>query len=156
MTSANICCYAHRVWCSTCRKLVALFGLAQQLLSRQQHYDWGLRALKTCLAISGRLLREHRAAGQQVNQVSETQVVIRGVQLATMPKLTFEDTNRCTLQKPVTAEHHQHLGICCLGPDMQACVHTVLQPVLSNTSDFMGCQLLSVDTGGGVHTTAVC
>lgn len=82
-----------------CRKLVALFGLAQQLLSRQQHYDWGLRALKTCLAISGRLLREHRAAGQQLNQVSETQIIIRGVQLATMPKLTFGDTNRCGLQK---------------------------------------------------------
>ncbi|KAL0018230.1 hypothetical protein WJX79_009392, partial [Trebouxia sp. C0005] len=42
------------------RKLVALFGLAQQLLSRQQHYDWGLRALKICLAIAGRLLRKHR------------------------------------------------------------------------------------------------
>ena len=80
---------------------MALFGLAQQLLSRQQHYDWGLRALKTCLAISGRLLREHRAAGQQLNQVSETQIIIRGVRLATTPKLTFDDTNRyhCHLQK---------------------------------------------------------
>lgn len=83
-------------WALLYRKLVALFGLAQQLLSRQQHYDWGLRALKTCLAISGKLLHEHRAAGQQLNQVSETQVVIRGVQLATMPKLTFDDTSRCT------------------------------------------------------------
>ncbi|KAL3130926.1 hypothetical protein ABBQ38_000251 [Trebouxia sp. C0009 RCD-2024] len=84
------------------RKLVALFGLAQQLLSRQQHYDWGLRALKTCLAISGRLLREHRAAGRQLNQVSETQIIIRGVRLATMPKLTFDDTNRY-LQKPASS-----------------------------------------------------
>lgn len=87
------------VWHLTCRKLVALFGLAQQLLSRQQHYDWGLRALKTCLAISGRLLREHRAAGQQLNQVSETQIIIRGVRLATTPKLTFDDASRY-LQKP--------------------------------------------------------
>lgn len=77
-----------------CRKLVALFGLAQQLLSRQQHYDWGLRALKTCLAIAGRLLREHRSAGQQVSDVVETQLIIGGVRLATMPKLTFEDTAR--------------------------------------------------------------
>lgn len=81
---------------------MALFGLAQQLLSRQQHYDWGLRALKTCLAISGRLLREHRAAGRQLNQVSETQIIIRGVRLATMPKLTFDDTNRY-LQKPASS-----------------------------------------------------
>ena len=77
-----------------CRKLVALFGLAQQLLSRQQHYDWGLRALKTCLAIAGRLLREHRAAGQQLTQLTESQIILRGVCFATMPKLTFEDTNR--------------------------------------------------------------
>lgn len=77
-----------------CRKLVALFGLAQQLLSRQQHYDWGLRALKTCLAIAGRLLCEHRAAGQQLTQLTETQIILRGVRSATMPKLTFEDTNR--------------------------------------------------------------
>ncbi|KAL0047749.1 hypothetical protein WJX82_010930, partial [Trebouxia sp. C0006] len=76
------------------RKLVALFGLAQQLLSRQQHYDWGLRALKICLAIAGRLLREHRSAGQAVNQVAETQIIVKGVCLATMPKLTFEDTAR--------------------------------------------------------------
>lgn len=81
---------------------MALFGLAQQLLSRQQHYDWGLRALKTCLAISGRLLREHRAAGHQLNQVSETQIIIRGVRLATTPKLTFDDIHRCRchLQQP--------------------------------------------------------
>lgn len=90
----------------TCRKLVALFGLAQQLLSRQQHYDWGLRALKTCLAISGKLLREHRAAGQQLNQLSETQVVIRGVQLATMPKLTFDDTSRCSHSSAMTERVH--------------------------------------------------
>ena len=82
-----------------CRKLVALFGLAQQLLSRQQHYDWGLRALKTCLAVAGRLMREHRAAAQQVVQQTEVQLVIRGVRLATMPKLTFEDTSRCFAQK---------------------------------------------------------
>ena len=77
-----------------CRKLVALFGLAQQLLSRQQHYDWGLRALKICLAIAGRLLREHRSAGQPVNQVAEMQIIVKGVCLATMPKLTFDDTAR--------------------------------------------------------------
>ncbi|DBA90074.1 TPA: hypothetical protein ACH3X2_004335 [Trebouxia sp. C0005] len=76
------------------RKLVALFGLAQQLLSRQQHYDWGLRALKICLAIAGRLLRKHRSAGQPVDQVAEMQIIVKGVCLATMPKLTFDDTAR--------------------------------------------------------------
>lgn len=31
------------------RKLVALFAFARDMLSPQQHYDWGLRALKTVL-----------------------------------------------------------------------------------------------------------
>lgn len=35
------------------RKLASLFSLARELLSPQQHYDWGLRALKTSLSIAG-------------------------------------------------------------------------------------------------------
>ena len=31
------------------RRLVKLYDLCKQLLSEQQHYDWGLRALKTVL-----------------------------------------------------------------------------------------------------------
>ncbi len=34
-------------------KMVALFVLSRQLLSQQQHYDWGLRAMKTCLNTVG-------------------------------------------------------------------------------------------------------
>ena len=34
-------------------KLVTLFDMARQLLSSQQHYDWGLRSLKTILSVSG-------------------------------------------------------------------------------------------------------
>ena len=40
------------------RKMVSLFALSRELLSPQQHYDWGLRALKTSLGIAGRELRE--------------------------------------------------------------------------------------------------
>ena len=39
------------------RKLVALFNLSKELLTTQQHYDWGLRALKTVLKGCGNLLR---------------------------------------------------------------------------------------------------
>lgn len=39
------------------RKTVSLFSLSKQLLTPQQHYDWGLRALKTVLGIAGRLLQ---------------------------------------------------------------------------------------------------
>lgn len=80
------------------RKLVALFKLAQQTLTQQQHYDWGLRALKTCLALAGKHLHEHRSAtpGQQIADSVQTQLLVRSVWLATMPKLTFDDSTRQT------------------------------------------------------------
>jgi dynein heavy chain 2 len=40
------------------RKIIAVFTLSKQLLSKQQHYDWGLRALKTILTVAGRLIFE--------------------------------------------------------------------------------------------------
>jgi dynein heavy chain 2 len=39
-------------------KVTTLFSLAAEGLTRQQHYDWGLRALKTMLGTAGRLLRQ--------------------------------------------------------------------------------------------------
>lgn len=42
------------------RKLVAIFNLSKELLTPQQHYDWGLRALKTVLKGSGNLLQSYR------------------------------------------------------------------------------------------------
>ena len=38
-------------------KIVSLFTLSKQLLSRQQHYDWGLRALKAALNTGGKLIQ---------------------------------------------------------------------------------------------------
>ena len=80
-------------------KLVSLFSLSKQLLSPQQHYDWGLRALKTVLGIAGKLLRDARAAastgvGPPVDAELESQLIIRAVRVTTLPKLTFTDGRR--------------------------------------------------------------
>ncbi|KAH0625160.1 hypothetical protein JD844_033332 [Phrynosoma platyrhinos] len=45
------------------RKLVDIFNLARELLTPQQHYDWGLRALKTVLRGCGNLLRQLKKNG---------------------------------------------------------------------------------------------
>lgn len=37
-------------------KIVSLFRLSAQLLSPQQHYDWGLRALRPILNAAGGLI----------------------------------------------------------------------------------------------------
>ena len=44
---------------------VFVFGLFRELLSQQQHYDWGLRALKTVLRGCGNLLQAHKQTSGQ-------------------------------------------------------------------------------------------
>lgn len=39
------------------KKVVDIFNLSKQILSHQQHYDWGLRALKTILNTAGELIQ---------------------------------------------------------------------------------------------------
>ncbi|CAH8626081.1 unnamed protein product [Dicrocoelium dendriticum] len=83
-------------------KLTSLFELSRQLLSVQQHYDWGLRALKTVLHSAGELLRTrmHQLAANTespaeiVDRLEETQMVIRICRTNTLPKLTGADANR--------------------------------------------------------------
>ncbi len=76
------------------RKLVSVFTLSRQLLSPQQHYDWGLRALKTVLRGSGALIQEERLAGRKVSAVQEAQIVIKSLRINTLSKLTFADFSR--------------------------------------------------------------
>ncbi|XP_075054902.1 cytoplasmic dynein 2 heavy chain 1 [Mixophyes fleayi] len=76
------------------RKLVAIFNLARELLTPQQHYDWGLRALKTVLKGCGNLLHPLKKNGTKLN-ISESHIVVQALRLNTMSKLTFADCSRC-------------------------------------------------------------
>jgi len=75
-------------------KVVALFGLSKQLLSKQQHYDWGLRALKTILTIAGQLFAASKRAGGGTGKDIEEELVIKAIRVNTLAKLTFADTLR--------------------------------------------------------------
>jgi dynein heavy chain 2 len=76
---------AHELAC----KIVSLFSLSQQLLSPQQHYDWGLRALKAVLNTAGKLRRESRE--NETSQL-ELELLIKAVRVNTLSKLTYNDT----------------------------------------------------------------
>ncbi|KAM9317805.1 cytoplasmic dynein 2 heavy chain 1 [Pholidichthys leucotaenia] len=75
------------------RKLVAIFNLARELLTPQQHYDWGLRALKTVLKACGNLLQQQRRSCDK-DSIQESSLVVQALRLNTMSKLTFADSSR--------------------------------------------------------------
>ena len=49
------------------RKFLTLYTLCKELLSKQDHYDWGLRAIKSVLVVAGSLKRSDR--GRPEDQV---------------------------------------------------------------------------------------
>ena len=77
-------------------KIVSLFTLSKQLLSAQQHYDWGLRALKAVLNTGGKLVQIEKRDGDKANFTPklERELLIKAVRVNTLSKLTFADTNR--------------------------------------------------------------
>ena len=73
-------------------KIVSLFKLSKQLLSNQQHYDWGLRALKAVLNSGGRLIQEFKRSGKPFTADMESEILIKAMRVNTLSKLTFQDT----------------------------------------------------------------
>ena len=77
------------------QRIVALFLLSRQLLSMNQHYEWGLRSLKPILSFAGRLLQDHkRNHDEPPNDVEEAILLIKAVRMNTMSKLRFASARR--------------------------------------------------------------
>ncbi|XP_078250276.1 dynein axonemal heavy chain 11-like [Pogona vitticeps] len=66
------------------RKFICLYKLCHELLSKQDHYDWGLRAIKSVLVVAGSLKREDRSK-------PEDQVLMRALRDFNLPKLVTND-----------------------------------------------------------------
>ncbi|KAG7460462.1 dynein heavy chain 11, axonemal [Solea senegalensis] len=66
------------------RKFITLYTLCKELLSRQDHYDWGLRAVKSVLLVAGTLRRRDKTR-------PEDQVLMRALRDFNMPKIVTED-----------------------------------------------------------------
>ncbi|KAL3288579.1 hypothetical protein HHI36_003018 [Cryptolaemus montrouzieri] len=66
------------------RKFITLYTLCRELLSKQDHYDWGLRAIKSVLVVAGALKRGDRLR-------PEDQVLMRALRDFNIPKIITED-----------------------------------------------------------------
>ncbi|KAL0819776.1 hypothetical protein ABMA28_007817 [Loxostege sticticalis] len=67
------------------RKFITLYTLCKELLSKQDHYDWGLRAIKSVLVVAGSLKRGDRNR-------PEDQVLMRALRDFNIPKIVTDDT----------------------------------------------------------------
>ena len=72
--------------------VVTVACFVRGLLTPQQHYDWGLRALKTVLKGCGDLLK--KAKKESAENVDETVICVQALRLNTLSKLTFVDMQR--------------------------------------------------------------
>ena len=66
------------------KKMTVLYKLSKEQLSKQYHYDFGLRALKSVLVMAGGLKRQY-------SDVPEDLVLMRALRDSNMPKFVFED-----------------------------------------------------------------
>jgi dynein heavy chain len=66
------------------KKMVVLYKLAKGTLSKQNHYDFGLRALKSVLVMAGQLKRSSA-------DLPEETVLMRALRDMNLPKFVFED-----------------------------------------------------------------
>ncbi|MGH0119442.1 UNVERIFIED_CONTAM: hypothetical protein FKN15_024185 [Acipenser sinensis] len=66
------------------RKFITLYTLCKELLSKQDHYDWGLRAIKSVLVVAGSLKRGDPGR-------PEDQVLMRALRDFNVPKIVTDD-----------------------------------------------------------------
>ncbi|NXI37002.1 DYH9 protein, partial [Galbula dea] len=66
------------------RKFITLYRLCRELLSKQDHYDWGLRAIKSVLVLAGSLKRGDP-------ERPEEQVLMRSLRDFNIPKVVTDD-----------------------------------------------------------------
>ena len=75
------------------RQTVPFFDKCSASLSKQPHYDFGLRALKSVLISSGGLKRLRLAAGSEPanDAIVEPQIIVQSIQETIAPKLVRDD-----------------------------------------------------------------
>ncbi|XP_064451600.1 dynein axonemal heavy chain 14 [Mirounga angustirostris] len=76
-------------------KLVSVYELASKQLSQQNHYDFGLRSLKTVLIMAGKKKQMFKCnTNDHLSETDETPIIIEALREASLPKFLPEDVPR--------------------------------------------------------------
>lgn len=70
-------------------KITSCFRIANDCMSKQKHYDWSLRAIKSTIQSAGKMLRETTE-----NIEDETQIIIQALRRQIKPKMVEQDQKR--------------------------------------------------------------
>ena len=78
------------------KKLVGILDASSKLLTSQQHYDWGLRALVPILKGCGSMMKIIKSSNKdlQIDSEKEAEIAVNALRLNTISKLTFIDTHK--------------------------------------------------------------
>jgi hypothetical protein len=117
------------------KKFFMLYSLCKELLSKQMHYDWGLRATKAVLRVAGSLKRaEIKAVGDK--NCNEDSILMRALRDFNLPKLVDTD-------KPIFL----NLVMVCYGK-------CLWERIAAITSMFVKKSVKGADEGAGVDADA--
>ncbi|CAF4355072.1 unnamed protein product [Adineta steineri] len=72
-------------------KIVYLYNLSNSQLSQQDHYDFGMRAIKAVLLTAGELKRSHIKDPELTDEQSEENIMLQALTESNLPKLLKDD-----------------------------------------------------------------
>ncbi|KAB0403143.1 hypothetical protein E2I00_012479 [Balaenoptera physalus] len=91
------------------RKMTQMYKLCSEQLSQQDHYDFGMRAVKSVLVMAGSLKRENP-------DLSEDVVLIRALRDSNLPKFLTDDAVLFSVRAAVNDTSEDHKWIISDGP----------------------------------------
>ncbi|KAK9408021.1 dynein heavy chain 6 axonemal [Crotalus adamanteus] len=91
------------------RKMTQMYKLCSEQLSQQDHYDFGMRAVKSVLVMAGSLKREHPNLNEDV-------VLIRALRDSNLPKFLADDALLFSVRAAVVDTSEDHKWIISDGP----------------------------------------